>query len=122
MEVGPRALGNRSLLADPRDPHMRDILNQKVKHREYFRPFAPSILDEEAKRRFHIGKETPASDFMLMAYPAREELKDRIPAVVHADGTSRIQTVKRDTNPLSCPDRGVLQVDRRPAGAEHLVQ
>jgi len=99
MEVGPRALGNRSLLADPRDPHMRDILNQKVKHREYFRPFAPSILDEEAKRWFHIGKETPASDFMLMAYPAREELKDRIPAVVHADGTSRIQTVKRDTNP-----------------------
>nr|VFK24874.1 MAG: Carbamoyltransferase N-terminus [Candidatus Kentron sp. LPFa] len=99
MEIGPRALGNRSLLADPRHPDMREILNRKVKHREYFRPLAPSILYEQAKNWFHIEKETSAADFMLMAYPVKESRKDKIPAVVHVDGTSRIQTVKKDTNP-----------------------
>jgi carbamoyltransferase len=99
MEIGPRALGNRSLLADPRHPDMRGILNRKVKHREYFRPLAPSILYEEAKNWFHIKKETSAADFMLMAYPVKESVKDKIPAVVHVDGTSRIQAVKKETNP-----------------------
>ena len=99
MEIGPRALGNRSLLADPRDPGMRDLLNQKVKHREYFRPFAPSVLAEEASRWFEIGKATSASDFMLMAYRVPEPLRSRIPAVLHEDGTSRVQTVRRATNP-----------------------
>jgi carbamoyltransferase len=99
MELGPRALGNRSLLADPRVPQMREILNRKVKHREYFRPFAPSILQEEVARWFTIKKETAANDFMLMTYPVKDEMKDRIPAVIHVDGTSRIQTVRRDTNP-----------------------
>ncbi|MEN8217070.1 MAG: carbamoyltransferase C-terminal domain-containing protein, partial [Pseudomonadota bacterium] len=99
MEIGPRALGNRSLLADPRHPDMRGILNRKVKHREYFRPLAPSVLDEEAKNWFHIKKETSAADFMLMAYPVKEEVRDQIPAVVHVDGTSRIQRVKKETNP-----------------------
>jgi len=99
MEIGPRALGNRSLLADPRNPRMRDVLNDKVKHREFFRPFAPSVLHEEARRWFHIGKDCTADEFMLMAYPVREEMRDRIPAVVHADGTSRIQTVRQDVNP-----------------------
>jgi carbamoyltransferase len=99
MEIGPRALGNRSLLADPRHPGMREILNQKVKHREYFRPFAPSVLAEESDRWFRVAKETTASDFMLMAYSVPEELRERIPAVVHADGTSRVQTVRRETNP-----------------------
>jgi carbamoyltransferase len=98
MEFGPRALGNRSLLADPRDPNMREILNRKVKHREPFRPLAPSVLAEEADRWFAIQKPTCASDFMLMAYPARVEVRERIPAVVHVDGTSRIQTVRRETN------------------------
>ncbi len=99
MEIGPRALGNRSLLTDPRNPRAREILNQKVKHREYFRPFAPSVLHEEAKHWFHIQKDTTAAEFMLMAYPIRDQLRDRVPAVLHVDGTSRIQTVRRETNP-----------------------
>nr|VFJ57687.1 MAG: carbamoyltransferase [Candidatus Kentron sp. FW]VFJ62356.1 MAG: carbamoyltransferase [Candidatus Kentron sp. FW] len=99
MEIGPRALGNRSLLADPRHPDMREILNRKVKHREYFRPLAPSILQEEVGNWFKIEKETSASDFMLMAYPVKPSCKEKIPAVVHVDGTSRIQTVRKDANP-----------------------
>ncbi|MFQ5731438.1 MAG: carbamoyltransferase C-terminal domain-containing protein [Planctomycetaceae bacterium] len=99
MEIGPRALGNRSLLADPRNPNMRDILNAKVKHREFFRPFAPSVLHEEANDWFHIRKPSTAAEFMLMAYSVRNEARDKIPAVIHADGTSRIQTVRRDVNP-----------------------
>jgi carbamoyltransferase len=99
MEIGPRALGNRSLLVDPRNPNMRDILNQKVKHREYFRPFAPSVLDEEANNWFHIEKATSAAEFMLMTYPVKDHAKEKIPAVVHVDGTSRIQTVKKEVNP-----------------------
>jgi carbamoyltransferase len=100
MEAGPRALGHRSLLADPRHPDMRDILNHQVKHREYFRPFAPSVLHEESKNWFQISKETSASDFMLMAYPVQPQYRERIPAVVHDDGTSRVQTVKHETSPV----------------------
>lgn len=99
METGPRALGNRSLLANPINRDMRDILNAKVKHREYFRPLAPSVLAEEAEAWFDIQKPTSAADFMLMTYPARIEKRDRIPAVVHTDGSSRIQVVRRETNP-----------------------
>jgi len=99
MEIGPRALGNRSLLTDPRNPRAREILNQKVKHREYFRPFAPSVLHEEAKKWFQIKKDTMAAEFMLMAYPIQGRLRDLVPAVIHVDGTSRIQTVRRETNP-----------------------
>lgn len=99
METGPRALGNRSLLANPTNPDMRDILNAKVKHREYFRPLAPSVLAEEAEAWFDIRKPTSAAEFMLMTYPARVEKRDRIPAVVHTDGSSRIQAVRRETNP-----------------------
>jgi carbamoyltransferase len=99
MELGPRALGNRSLVADPRHPNMREILNKKVKHREYFRPLAPSILHEEANNWFHIEKETSATELMLMTYPAKSSVKDKIPAVVHVDGSSRVQTVKQEVNP-----------------------
>ncbi|MCB9528214.1 MAG: carbamoyl transferase [Myxococcales bacterium] len=99
METGPRALGNRSLLANPTNPHMRDILNAKVKHREYFRPLAPSVLAEEAEAWFEIRKPTSAAEFMLMTYPARPDKRDRIPAVVHTDGSCRIQSVRRETNP-----------------------
>jgi carbamoyltransferase len=99
MELGPRALGNRSILADPRHREMREILNHKVKHREYFRPLAPSVLEEEARAWFEIGKETLAADFMLMAYMAKPERRGQIEAVLHVDGTCRIQTVKRDVNP-----------------------
>lgn len=99
MELGPRALGNRSLLADPRNPNMREILNHKVKHREYFRPFAPSVLYEEAHNWFHIKQDTSAMEYMLMVYPVKADVQHRIPAVVHVDGTGRIQAVKREINP-----------------------
>lgn len=99
MEFGPRALGSRSILADPRNANMREILNHKVKHREYFRPFAPSVLYEQINHWFEIAKETTAADFMLMAYPAKDAVKDKIPAVLHVDGTGRIQTVKKELSP-----------------------
>lgn len=98
MEFGPRALGNRSLLADPRDKNMWNILNLKVKHREEFRPLAPSVLFEVAHDWFEISKPTLASDFMLLTYLAKKEVRDKIPAVVHVDGTSRIQTIRQEMN------------------------
>ncbi|WP_406275166.1 carbamoyltransferase [Nocardia sp. NBC_00881] len=97
MEFGPRALGNRSLLADPRQPGMRERLNRIVKKREDFRPFAPSVLAEEAANWFDIPLPCQASDFMLIGY--RALTPEKIPAVVHVDGTSRIQTVHHDHNP-----------------------
>lgn len=100
MEMGPRALGNRTLLADPRRADMREILNHKVKHREPFRPFAPSVLVEKAPEWFEMPCRTTSTDFMLFAYPTKPEKRSLIPAVVHVDGTSRIQTVRRETNPL----------------------
>ncbi|MBE9040072.1 carbamoyl transferase [Oscillatoriales cyanobacterium LEGE 11467] len=94
MEMGPRALGSRTLLADPRNPNMRDILNIKVKHREHFRPFAPSVLADKAQEWFRIGDKQMPSDFMLFAYEVLESKRDLIPAVIHIDGTSRVQTVR----------------------------
>ena len=98
MEVGPRALGNRSLLADPRFPQMREIMNKKIKHREMFQPFAPSVLYEQADKWFEITKPTQASDFMLITYPTKNGADGRIPAVTHIDQTCRIQTVRKETN------------------------
>jgi carbamoyltransferase len=99
MEFGPRALGNRSLLADPRDPGMRDTLNHKVKLREHFRPFAPSVLAEHAADWFELGRPSQAFEAMLFAPPIRPGLTARIPAVAHVDGTARIQLVHREANP-----------------------
>jgi len=96
MEFGPRALGNRSILADPRDPDMKDLLNRKVKKREPFRPYAPAVLDEAAHEYFHLRGKSP---FMLLAARVREDKKSLIPAVTHVDGTARIQTVSKDANP-----------------------
>jgi carbamoyltransferase len=96
FEMGPRALGNRSILADPRRPGMRDMLNAKVKQREPFRPFAPAVLVERAAEFFEIGQPDP---FMTLAPRVRPESRNRIPAAVHVDGTGRIQTVARETNP-----------------------
>jgi carbamoyltransferase len=96
-EFGPRALGNRSLLADPRKAEMKDILNSRVKHRQPFRPFAPIVLAERAKEIFEGEEDSP---FMLIAKPVRPEWRDRIPAIVHVDGTARVQTVSEDTNPV----------------------
>lgn len=99
MELGPRALGNRSLVADPRDPGMRDMLNRKVKHREDFRPFAPSVLAERAGEWFDLGRGSESYRFMLFTCPVRPERAARIPAVLHIDGTSRVQTVSARDNP-----------------------
>jgi len=99
-EFGPRALGNRSILADPRRAEMKDILNAKVKHREGFRPFAPAVLLEEAGNYFEgCGTATP-SPFMLLAFPVVKERRSDVPAVTHVDGTARVQTVTREQNPV----------------------
>ncbi|HEX3555885.1 MAG TPA: carbamoyltransferase C-terminal domain-containing protein [Thermoanaerobaculia bacterium] len=95
-EWGPRALGNRSILADPRRGDMRDLLNLKIKRRESFRPFAPSVLEERTGEWFTIDYPDP---FMIKVYPIRPEKRPLIPAVTHADGTGRLQTVSRRTNP-----------------------
>lgn len=99
MEFGPRALGNRSLLADPRDPDMVKRMNLLVKHREDHRPFCPSVLEEDAKEWFDIKKDADAARYMLMAYPVKANRREQIPAVTHVDGTSRIQLVNANTNP-----------------------
>lgn len=95
-EFGPRALGNRSLITDPRKPEMKDILNSRVKHRQPFRPFAPIVLHEHAKEVFEGEEDSP---FMLIAKNVRPEWRDKIPAIVHVDGTARVQTVREATNP-----------------------
>lgn len=97
MEMGPRALGNRSILADPRRPEMKDVINEKVKHREGFRPFAPSVPQEEAAHFFEMDRPSP---YMLFVYPIRQQKLDVIPAVAHVDGTARVQTVVHEHNPL----------------------
>ena len=96
MEWGPRALGNRSILGDSRNPNMRDIINSKIKKREEFRPFAPSVLKEKANIYFKIKGEAP---YMSAVYEVIGNMKDVIPAVVHVDNTSRVQTVDQDINP-----------------------
>ncbi len=96
MEFGQRALGARSILADPRKAEMKDIINAKVKFREFFRPFAPSVIEERAGEFFHCSKPVP---FMTEVYPVREKMKSVIPAVTHVDGTARVQTVSRAANP-----------------------
>jgi carbamoyltransferase len=96
-EWGPRALGNRSILTDPRRPEMKDILNRRIKHRETFRPFAPSIIEEATGEFF---ERTNPSPFMTFAYPVRPEKRSVIPAPTHVDGTARLQTVSRAANPL----------------------
>jgi carbamoyltransferase len=98
MEAGPRALGNRSLLADPRRADMKDILNSRVKHREYFRPFAPSVLREYAHEYFDIPKSSMSEEYMIVTYRVKPNMASLIPAVSHADNTSRIQVVDREQN------------------------
>jgi len=95
MEWGPRALGNRSILADPRDRKMKDVLNEKIKHRESFRPFAPSILEEHISEYFDIDRPSP---YMLLV--ANVKKPDKIPAVTHVDGTGRLQSVSKHVNSL----------------------
>ncbi len=95
MEWGPRALGNRSILADPRNPNIKNIINLKIKRRESFRPFAPSVLNEFSKEWFEINKEVP---FMSEVYPVKKDKQHILPAITHVDGTGRLQTVKKQDN------------------------
>jgi carbamoyltransferase len=94
-EWGPRALGNRSIVADPRRADMKEILNQRIKHREIFRPFAPSILAEATGEWFEKSHPSP---FMTLAYAVRSEKRALIPAPTHVDGTGRLQTVTKEAN------------------------
>ncbi len=97
MEWGPRALGNRSIIAHPGFPNMKDILNARIKHREWFRPFAPSVLQE---RQSEIFEQDHPSPFMLHVYKIKPEWRERLSAVNHVDDTGRLQTVARDENAL----------------------
>ena len=96
FEWGPRALGNRSIVCDPRNASMKEHLNSRIKHREGFRPFAPSVLEERAGDWFAM---TGASPFMLMTCQVKREQQPRVPAITHVDGTARQQTVSKATNP-----------------------
>jgi carbamoyltransferase len=96
MEAGPRALGNRSILADPRDPESKSRLNEKIKHREPFRPFAPSVLLERAGDYFVSDHPSPV---MLLVYDVAAHRRAEVPAITHVDGSARVQTVARHENP-----------------------
>ena len=101
MEWGPRALGARSIFSNPCNPDMKEILNQKVKHREAFRPFAPVVCKDDAKKFFECDKTIPGpADFMLLVYPILNKWHKKIPSVVHVDGSGRLQTIEREQNPL----------------------
>lgn len=101
MEWGPRALGARSILANPCNARMRDILNDKVKHREQFRPFAPVVCAEDAEDYFVCDTPVPEpTAFMLMVYPIKKEKRKLIPAVTHVDGSGRLQTIRKEQHPL----------------------
>ena len=96
MEWGPRALGNRSIVCDPRRADMKELLNAKIKRRESFRPFAPSILREAVAEWFETDDDVP---FMMQVYQIRPGKRALIPAVTHVDGSGRLQTVTRESNP-----------------------
>jgi len=101
MEWGPRALGARSILSNPCNPQMKEILNLKVKHREKFRPFAPVVCEDDALKYFNCDKPIPfPTDFMLMVYPIKEKWHKKIPSVTHVDGSGRLQTIRYYQNPL----------------------
>ncbi|MFF7730782.1 carbamoyltransferase [Streptomyces sp. NPDC008001] len=99
MEYGPRALGNRSILANPKFPDIKDIINERIKHREQFRPFAPVVLEHLAPEVFELGKKT-SSPYMTFVVPVRPEYQEKIQGACHVDATSRIQTVTDESNPL----------------------
>ena len=100
MEAGPRALGGRSIIADPRRQGMKDTLNLRVKHREHFRPFAPSCLEEYVDEVFETVPGCPSYRYMVMTVKVRPGWHDRLPTITHNDGTARVQAVNQETNPL----------------------
>jgi len=101
MEWGPRALGHRSILASPIHSSMKDILNQKVKHREQFRPFAPVVCNDDADDYFDLDKPIPEpADYMLMVYNVKQQKRHLLPAITHIDGSARLQIVHKEQNKL----------------------
>ena len=126
-EFGPRALGNRSLLADPRGARVREELNRRIKHREPFRPFGASVLAEEAGRWFAISGDRDGAascrSFMILAYPVRPDRAPLIPAVVHA-GWNLPGSVRRRAAEPAVPfaDRSLSKAHRRSARSQHVVQ
>jgi carbamoyltransferase len=114
-EYGPRSLGHRSILADPRDPGMKDRLNARVKFREGFRPFAPSVLREKAAEVFELEGESP---YMLLVVPVRKAWRKRVPAIAHVDGTARVQTVEADVDPVY---HGLISAFERRTGVPLLL-
>ncbi|MGW1680856.1 carbamoyltransferase family protein [Saccharopolyspora sp. NPDC002376] len=98
IEHGPRALGHRSILANPKFPDIKDVINTRVKHREPFRPFAPIVLESDAPKIFEMGKKT-RSPYMTFVFPVRPEFHDVIPGATHVDGTSRVQTITDEDTP-----------------------
>ena len=120
MEWGPRALGNRSILADPRRADMRELLNVRIKLRERFRPFAPSVLSESAGAWFERSSSSP---FMQQVWRVRDEKRSSVPAITHVDGTGRVQTVDAEVNPLYHRLLSAFETHHRcPDAAEHFVQ
>jgi carbamoyltransferase len=99
MELGPRALGNRSIIADPRRAGARELINLKAKHREYFRPFAPAVMEDQASEWFALTGSSRSWAFMSLACPVLPDKRSLIPAVVHVDGSARVQVVSRELNP-----------------------
>jgi len=101
MEWGPRALGSRSILANPCNPNAQALLNEKVKHREKFRPFAPVVCEDDALKYFECDKPVPEpTDYMLMVYPVKKQWHKKIPSVTHVDGSGRLQTIRKNQNKL----------------------
>jgi carbamoyltransferase len=101
MEFGPRALGSRSILADPTDPDMKERVNEKIKHREPFRPFAPSVLGSRSGGYFDLaGRGDRSSPFMLFVADVRPDARSRLPAITHVDGTARVQTISASEDAL----------------------
>ena len=122
MEYGPRALGNRSILADPSNPEMRDRVNAMVKKREAFRPFAPAVSIEEVHRYFEVAPMT-AMPYMIATVNVREEYRAALPAITHVDGSARVQTVAAQDNPnIPLTAEGGRPVDRPRDRAQHELQ
>lgn len=117
-EAGPRALGNRSILADPRPAASKDLINLKAKHREYFRPFAPAVLAEHASDWFEIPRESPSLRYMSFALPVRPERRQQVQAIVHVDGSGRLQVVDSRLNPRF---HGLISAFRRLTGIPLVV-
>ena len=95
MEFGARALGNRSIICDPRNPNIKELLNNKIKNREKFRPFAPSVLEDDVKEWFEINDNVP---FMSKVYKIKKDKAKLVPGVVHVDGSCRLQSVTKEIN------------------------